>query len=793
MEISSALPRVSINMDSDDAKLQQAHAAKIAAEKGLDSLQNFGGVQGIIAESLGTNLENGLPSDEQASTVSLTQSPEPGFFSRLLKASNDYTVWLLVLAAGLSLFFGFNGMTDGFLYGVITIAVIIVIVVQNYLELHLSQNMSGKQNPSEMPRKFVVKRGGHEKEVSSSDHVVPLEREPPVLRRCKGESLELELDHCSTIDANKPFLFYGAKVTGGSGGMLVTSVGTDTTLGKLMSQVTRAPGMTPLPAELDKVNTVLHIIGLLFPILILLVLFLRLKLGDEDVKSKLPQLKGKPTPIMDAISGIFMKSNGKFSTLIVTLTMSMLGVKGGIPFVIWRYIDYWRKKMLSDKALAQKPLAWLTMGSVSTICIDKDAWLTLNRRAVLFDTGWTETSKAIEGLKNAGVNIILVSDDKVPWLESIALESNGLVLEGENFRNYSDEDRMSKVNDIKVMESCSPSDKLLLVQCLKEKGNRVAMVGGKTNEIPALKEADVGLVMESYSSEMARETSDIIITDGNFSFLVTIVKCGRCTYENIRKYIQFELAMTIAGLLIPSITTLSFGYSPISLIQLPWANWVSTFLGGLALITEPPTEKLMDKPPLRQTEPLITKAMWRNLASQALCQTAISVLFQIKGQAIMGINKKVSETIIFNSFVLCQVFNIVNARELEKKNVFRGIHRNPWFWVAVGVILVLQVAYIETAHILIGNGNLNWVQWFVCLLLGMTLLATDWATKWTSGCIMDWFTGPFVSHVGTINMTPSSPSESTSNVELPLINGNSSPSSSPILVGHVEKIDRDLQ
>jgi len=793
MEISSALPRVSINMDSDDAKLQQAHAAKIAAEKGLDSLQNFGGVQGIIAESLGTNLENGLPSDEQASTVSLTQSPEPGFFSRLLKASNDYTVWLLVLAAGLSLFFGFNGMTDGFLYGVITIAVIIVIVVQNYLELHLSQNMSGKQNPSEMPRKFVViKRGGHEKEVSSSDilvegdHIVPLEREPPV-QRCKGESLEelLELDHCSTSDANKPFLSYGANVTGGSGGMLVTSEGTDTTLGQLMSQVTRAPGMTPLPAELDKVNAVLHIIGLLIPILILLVLFLRLKLGDEDVKSKLPQLKGKPIPIMDAISGIFMKSNGNFSTLIATLTMSLLGVKGGIPFVISRYIDYWRKKMLSDKALAQKPLAWLTMGSVSTTCIDKDAWLTLNRRA--------ETSKAIEGLKNAGVNVILVSDDKVPWLESMALESNGLVLEGENFRNYSDEERMSKVNDIMVMESCSPSDKLLLVQCLKEKGNRVAMVGGKTNEIPALKEADVGLVMESYSSEMARETSDIIITDGNFSFLVTIVKCGRCTYENIRKYIQFELAMTIAGLLIPSITTLSFGYSPISLIQLPWANWVSTFLGGLALITEPPTEKLMDKPPLRQTEPLITKAMWRNLASQALCQTAISVLFQIKGQAIMGINKKVSETIIFNSFVLCQVFNIVNARELEKKNVFRGIHRNPWFWVAVGVILVLQVAYIETAHILIGNGNLNWVQWFVCLLLGMTLLATDWATKWTSGCIMDWFTGPFVSHVGTINMTPSSPSESTSNVELPLINGNSSPSSSPILVGHVEKIDRDLQ
>ena len=275
-------------------------------------------------------------------------------------------------------------------------------------------------------------------------------------------------------------------------------------------------------------------------------------------------------------------------------------------------------------------------------------------------------------MKTAGVNIILVSEDKESGLEAIALESNGLVHEGENFRNYSNEERMSKVDNIAVMEICTSSDILLRVQCLKEKGKRVAMVGGKTNEIPAMKEADVGLVMESYSSEMVRESADIIIKDGNFSFLVTIVRCGRCTYDNIRKYIQFQLSMTIAGLLIPTITTLSFGYSPVSIIQLPWANFVSTFLGGLALMTEPPAEKLTEKLPLRQTQPLITKAMWRNIVSQALYQTAISMFFQFKGQTILGINKKVSDTIIFNSFVLCQVFNIINARELEKKNVFRG-------------------------------------------------------------------------------------------------------------------------
>jgi Ca2+-transporting ATPase len=357
VEITSAIlaQHVSINMDSHEAKLQEAHIIPgIVAERG---------VQGV-AEALDTDLENGLPCDEehlhcqrQASTFSLTPTPTPGFFKRILKACNDCTVWLLFLAAGLSIFFGINGMTDGLLYGFITISVIIVIVVQN---------MSGKQQPSEMARKVIVKRGGHEKEVSSSDvlvgDIVSLERDCLVpadgLFVKSGESLRLELDDGSTIDANKPFMFYGAKVTGGSGGMLVTSVGTDTTLGQLMTQVTRPPGMTPLPAELDKVNNILHVVGLLIPILILFVLFLRLKLGDEDVKSKLPQLKAKPAPIMDAINGIIKKSSGKFSTLIATLSMSLLGVKGGIPYVISRGIDYWRKKMLFEKALRIKNL-WL--------------------------------------------------------------------------------------------------------------------------------------------------------------------------------------------------------------------------------------------------------------------------------------------------------------------------------------------------------------------------------------------------------------------------------------------------
>ncbi|CAL9015015.1 unnamed protein product [Prunus brigantina] len=382
--------------------------------------------------------------------------------------------------------------------------------------------------------------------------------------------------------------------------------------------------------------------------------------------------------------------------------------------------------------------------------------------------------EAVKACQEAGVNIILVSEEKVSKLKDIAVacgilaNSNRLVLEGEKFRNSSAEERMDMVDKICVMGNSIPSDRLLLVQCLKEKDHAVVMVGVRTNETPTLKEADVGVAMGTWSSEMARESSDIIIWDGNFSFLVPIIRCGRCIYYNIQKYIQLELTMNIAGLLMTATTTMACGESAITAIQLFWANMVVTLLGGLALLMEPPTKELMEKPPVRPTDWLISKAMWRNIVSQALYQSAILVSFQLKGQTVPGISKKVSESIVFNSFVLCQVFNQVNSRELEKKNVFRDILHNQWFWVSVGGTLVLQVAFIEISHILVGNARLNWAQWGVCLLIGMVSWEIDLVVKCVSDVVVN---GTFSSHVGCINnsMTPSAVSGSESNLELPLM------------------------
>ncbi|XP_075665864.1 calcium-transporting ATPase 12, plasma membrane-type-like [Castanea sativa] len=788
-EISSASPQVSITVNSDggkdkciyDVKPQQANIAKIVREKNLDSIQKLGGIQ-RVAEALGTDLEKGIPGLEQDrctqridianSSPSLTQAPARGFLQFLPKSCNNYTVLLLCVCAALSLGFGVKeeGLRTGWYEGVIIIlAIIILVVIDSLRRLKHSQRMSGKHKPFELQRMMVdVIRGGCLHKVFIGDvligDLVRLERNHivPADGLFIGEYLKLDDDLESTINEKNPFLFYGAKVINGEGRMLVASVSMNTRLGDLMKQVTHVPEKTPLPAQIDKVNKGTQIFGLSISILILVVLFLRFTFLKEDNKSSLPDLKEKPKAIkeiMDAIEKIVMKPNGRISTLTTSLATLLVGIMEGIPFVITLAISYWNKKMMSEdseQAFAQEPFACLTMSSVTSICIECVPTLDL-----------VPVGREIRALKNAGYNITLVSEENVSVLETIAHEcgllpcSNAMVLKGEEFRKFSNEERMNKVDQIILIGSSIPSDQLTLVQCLKNKGHIVAMLGVKTNAIPALKEADVGITMRNCSTQMARASSGIIMRDGNLSFLVTISRYGRCTFENIQKYIQLGLTMYIAGLLITSIMVMFCGYSPITSIQLLWANFVVSLLGGIGLLTEPPTEELMEKLPLKQTKPLITKAMRRNMVSQALYQVTISVAFQFKGKTILGISNEVSKTIIFNSFVLCQACNQVNTRELEKKNLFKSIHRNPLLWVSVGVILILQVAFIEIAHIIVGNARLNWVQWFSCLLPGVVSWASDWFTKCTAE-LWNCLTRLLGLHPRTVNIPP----DSTSNVEL---------------------------
>ncbi|CAN6726113.1 unnamed protein product [Malus baccata var. baccata] len=335
--------------------------------------------------------------------------------------------------------------------------------------------------------------------------------------------------------------------------------------------------------------------------------------------------------------------------------------------------------------------------------------------------------EAVEACQLAGVQVKMITGDNVFTAKAIASEcgilrpdqeAKEVVVEGVEFRNYTSEQRMQKVDGIHVMARSSPFDKLLMVQCLKQKGNVVAVTGDGTNDAPALKEADIGLSMGIQGTEVAKESSDIVILDDNFATLVTVLRWGRGVYANIQKFVQFQLTINVATLVVNFVTAAS--------VQLLWVNLIMDTMAALALATDKPTKELMEKPPVGQTDPVITNIMWRNLLTQALFQIVVLLILQFKGRSIFGVSEKVNNTLIFNIFVLCQVFNEFNSRDMERINVFKGSQRNRLFWGIVVVTIAFQVVMVELLNKFANTERLSWGQWGACF----GIAAISWPICW---------------------------------------------------------------
>ncbi|XP_042400097.1 calcium-transporting ATPase 5, plasma membrane-type-like [Zingiber officinale] len=315
--------------------------------------------------------------------------------------------------------------------------------------------------------------------------------------------------------------------------------------------------------------------------------------------------------------------------------------------------------------------------------------------------------EAVTLCTSAGVKVRMVTGDNIETAKAIAMEcgildptsalSESSIIEGREFRVLSESARQAIADKICVMGRSSPNDKLLLVQALRKKGHVVAVTGDGTNDAPALHEADIGLSMGIQGTEVAKESSDIIILDDNFASVVKVVRWGRSVYANIQKFIQFQLTVNIAALIINVVAAVSTGDVPLNAVQLLWVNLIMDTLGALALATEPPTNELMKRSPVGRREPLVTNIMWRNIIVQALYQVGILLIFNFAGKNILHLLKddpahaeKVKTTFVFNTFVFCQIFNEFNARKPNEMNIFSGVTKNYLFMGIIGITLILQ-------------------------------------------------------------------------------------------------------
>ncbi|KAI9343495.1 PMCA-type calcium-translocating P-type ATPase [Obelidium mucronatum] len=358
--------------------------------------------------------------------------------------------------------------------------------------------------------------------------------------------------------------------------------------------------------------------------------------------------------------------------------------------------------------------------------------------------------EAVKACQDAGVFVRMVTGDNIMTAKSIATKcgiysKGGLVMEGEYFRKLTDEQMAEMIPRLQVLARSSPMDKQILVSKLKEYGETVAVTGDGTNDGPALKMADIGFSMGIAGTEVAKEASSIILMDDSFSSVVKAILWGRSVNDAVKKFLQFQLSVNISAVMITLISALvdAEESAAITVVQLLWINLIMDTLAALALATEVPTNELLQRPPEGKKAALITFPMWKMIVGQAFLQVTVNMILLFAGPkffgfdelaAAGGVNGEVGsaivteqrlilKTIIFNSFVFLQIFNMVNARRIDSNiNVFRGILSNPPFFIILGIIILSQCIIIEFGDIVFKTHHLNAGQWLACLLCGSLTL-----------------------------------------------------------------------
>ncbi|XP_041747783.1 plasma membrane calcium-transporting ATPase 2 isoform X7 [Coregonus clupeaformis] len=361
-----------------------------------------------------------------------------------------------------------------------------------------------------------------------------------------------------------------------------------------------------------------------------------------------------------------------------------------------------------------------------------------------------EVPAAIVRCQRAGITVRMVTGDNINTARAIAIKC-GIIHPGEDFlcidgkefnrriRNEKGEveqERMDKVwPKLRVLARSSPTDKHTLVKgiidsCLTEQRQVVAVTGDGTNDGPALKKADVGFAMGIAGTDVAKEASDIILTDDNFSSIVKAVMWGRNVYDSISKFLQFQLTVNVVAVIVAFTGACITQDSPLKAVQMLWVNLIMDTFASLALATEPPTEALLMRKPYGRNKPLISSTMTKNILGHGIYQLVIIFSLLFVGEQIFDIDSgrnaplhsPPSEhyTIIFNTFVLMQLFNEINARKIHgERNVFDGIFRNPIFCSIVFGTFAIQIVIVQFGGKPFSCTPLNLEKWGWCTFLGL--------------------------------------------------------------------------
>lgn len=343
-----------------------------------------------------------------------------------------------------------------------------------------------------------------------------------------------------------------------------------------------------------------------------------------------------------------------------------------------------------------------------------------------------EAVDAIKEVKNAGIQVVMVTGDRKETAAAIARESglieneDDVVLTSAELGEKTDDELKALLPRLRVVARALPTDKSRLVRVAQELDYVVGMTGDGVNDSPALKKADVGFAMGS-GTEVAKEAGDITILDDNFSSIEKAILYGRTMFKSIRKFLIFQLTVNVAAVLICFLGPLLGENVILTVIQLLLINLAMDTLAAIAFGSEPALKEYMKEKPVARSESIVSRAMLSEVIISAAYITIIclSILFVAPIRSLFGdVDVTYLKSAIFATFMMAITFNGFNART-GHINPFENIGRNRNFVLVMISIFVMQFLFVTFGGEVLSVESLSVKSWLICIILAFMVIPID--------------------------------------------------------------------
>lgn len=367
----------------------------------------------------------------------------------------------------------------------------------------------------------------------------------------------------------------------------------------------------------------------------------------------------------------------------------------------------------------------------------------------MIDPPRDEAKIAVARAHAAGIRTLMITGDHPKTAGAIARElglaDEPRVVTGRELARLEGDELARAVRECSVFARVDPEHKLRIVQSLSRQGAVVAMTGDGVNDAPALKSADIGIAMGITGSDVSKDAADMVLADDNFATIVAAVEEGRAIFANIRKFLRYLLSSNIGevmtmflGVVLQDVLGLSHDGGgmrlPLTATQLLWINLVTDGAPALALGVDPPEPGLMDRPPRPKSESVITRRMWIGIFFVGAIMAAVTLLALALSMRRGADALPYAQTMTFTTLMLCQLFNVFNARSDERSALSR-LFANGFLWAAVGTSLALQIAVVHWPPLqrAFSTVSLSLQDWSVCAALASVVLWTRELSKLFTG------------------------------------------------------------